>query len=156
MEYIEIIVAALCATSTMTLFSYLISESFRKLYKEPLLMQFLMTSFDVELSGRQKVIASWLIHYFIGLLFVVCYYLPVWLECSWYTISMMSGLLFGCIIGGIGIAGWEIMFKLSQANPPVDRKGYYLQLFVAHVIFGLTTAVIHLGFMYYLTAVLSK
>ena len=156
MEYIEIIVAALCATSTMTLFSYLISESFRKLYKEPLLMQFLMTSFDLDLSARQKVVASWVIHYLIGLLFVACYYLPVWLECAWYTISIASGLWFGCIIGGIGIAGWTVMFKLSPANPPVDPKGYYLQLFVAHIIFGLTVAAVHLSFMHYVTAALSK
>ena len=143
MEFIEIIIAALAATSAMTLFSYLISETFRKLYKEPLLLEFLMSSLDFKLSGRQKAIVSWSLHYFIGLLFVILYYLPIWLESDWYQVTIESGLIFGCIVGSVGIAGWNIMFRLSPMDPPADTGGYYLQLFFAHIIFALTVVTVH-------------
>jgi len=143
MEFIEIIIAALAGTSAMTLFSYLISETFRKLYKEPLLLEFLMSSLDFQLSGRQKTIVSWSLHYFIGLLFVFLFYLPIWLESDWYEVTIESGLIFGCIAGGVGIAGWNIMFRLSPMDPPVDTGGYYLQLFFAHIIFALTVVAVH-------------
>jgi hypothetical protein len=146
MEITELTVAAIMATSTMTLFSYMISKSFRKLYKEPVLLQYLMAAFDFELSKRQKVFASWVLHYFIGLLFVLCFYLPIWLDCAWYKIAIIPSVIFGCIIGCIGIAGWNIMFKLAPSNPPVNPIGYYLQLFLAHIVFAVTIVPVHLLF----------
>jgi hypothetical protein len=35
------------------------------------------------------------------------------------------------------------MFKLSNHKPAIDFKGYYIQLFFAHVIFGLTAAAVY-------------
>lgn len=139
MEIVEIIAISVIATSAMTLFSYIISEKFKKLYKEPVLLEYLMTSFSFKLSEKQKAILSWLIHYLIGLIFAVVYYLPVWFSLGWYKITLTSGIIFGCIIGIIGIISWHIMFRLSPEHPPVNPKGYFLQLFFAHIIFGITT-----------------
>lgn len=146
MECLETIVATITATSLMTLFSYMISNSFRELYKEPVLLEFLMSAFDFKLSDRQKTAAAWALHYLIGLHFAVLYFLPVWMETNWYEISLTSGAIFGCIIGVIGIIVWEILFKISPQHPPVKEEGYYVQLFVAHLIFGLTTATVKLLF----------
>lgn len=139
MDCLRVLLATVFATSAMTSFSYLLSESFRKLYKEPVLLQYLMTVFKLELSITGKKIASWLLHYFIGLLFVVLYQAPLWLDILSYRPTINTGLLFGGIIGCVGILGWEIMFRIAAANPPVKKSGYYIQLFVAHVIFGITT-----------------
>jgi hypothetical protein len=132
-----IIITAFAATSFMTAFSYLISESFRKLYKEPLLLQYLMSRWRLKLSPFAKMVAGWCIHYSIGLIFVAAYYL-LWAY-GMYEISWVSGLIFGCIIGTIGICSWEMMFTLSDHKPKIDFSGYYLQLFIAHLIFAVTT-----------------
>ncbi|MCG9790875.1 hypothetical protein [Flavobacterium algicola] len=140
---IEIIIASIVATSTMTLFSYMISVLTGKLFKEPVLLQFIFLVFGLQFTPKIKVIASWLLHYAIGLFFVLGYYLPVWLEWDWYNITLTSGLIFGVIIGTVGMLGWKIMFTLSKEKPPTDLEGYYLQLFIAHVIFGISTFLVH-------------
>lgn len=143
MEFLEIISSTLFATSAMTLFSYVISWLFRKNYKEPVLLEFLMSTFGFKVAKHYKVMASWSLHYFIGLIFVLSYYLPIWLNFNWYTITLFSGFVFGSIIGCIGIVFWKVMFTLSPKDPPTYTSGYYLQLFFAHIILGITTVVVH-------------
>ena len=120
MALATILMAAFAATSMMTAFSYLISVAFQKLYKEPLLLQYLLTRFHSRLSGMWKVVAGWTIHYIIGLIFVVGYYI-LW-RYNLYEITWLSGLAFGCIIGIIGIGGWVIMFGLSDNKPLLISK----------------------------------
>jgi len=141
MHFAIILLAAFAATSLMTLFSYIVSESFRKLYKEPLLLQYLMSAWHLELSAFAKKVAGWGIHYLIGIVFVAGYYL-LW-RFRLYEINWTSAVLFGSIIGIIGIIGWLVMFSLTAHKPKIDFKGYYLQLFVAHLIFGITTFLIY-------------
>lgn len=133
--FIQIGISFIVATSVMTLFSYIISVSFRELYKEPVLLSYCLTSLDISLSKGVKTALAWLIHYAIGFLFVLGYHL-IWkngiMEKSW-----ISALILGAISGIIGIMGWVIIFKISKHEPNIDFKGYYLQLFFAHVIFGL-------------------
>ena len=135
-----IFLSTLAATSLMTAFSYLMPVSFRELYNEPLLLQYLITRFHLGLTGRWKVIAAWTLHYLIGLIFVVAYYL-LW-RLNLYQITWLSGLIYGVIIGLIGIGGWAVMFGISGDKPRIDYKGYYLQLFFAHLVFGMTIFVI--------------
>ena len=133
---LQILISTIAATSAMTLFSYVISASFRELYKEPVLLTYLLTKFHVEVSPQTKTVLAWLLHYIIGLLFVIAYHF-LWT----YNIAEFSwriALLFGAISGIIGILGWIILFEIVPQKPNIDFKGYYLQLFFAHVIFGLT------------------
>lgn len=138
---LTIVVASIVATSVMSLFSYLISVSFRELYKEWVLLSYCLTSFSITLSKGTKTLLGWLIHYAIGLLFVVGYHV-VWendiMERTW-----TSALILGAISGIIGILSWVIIFKISKYVPSIDFQGYYLQLFFAHVIFGLTAFAIY-------------
>lgn len=122
----------------MTLFSYAISEGFRELYKEPVLLTFLLKQMKLELSVEKKKILAWLIHYIIGLLFVIGYHL-LWIN-NVLEISVLNAVLLGAICGIIGILGWVIMFKIAKYKPAIDFKGYYIQLFFAHVVFGLVAA----------------
>lgn len=130
---LEIFAAALAATTAMTLFSYFVSASFRKLYEEPLLLQYVMTRFSIQLETQEKAAAAWVIHYLIGLLFVWVYC------CVARSYSWTNALVFGSVIGIVGIAGWKIMFRLSGKPPQTDAGGYYLQLFIAHLVFAFTT-----------------
>lgn len=137
MEIVAILLATFIATSLMTAFSYLITETFKELYKEPVLLQYLMTRFEFNLSVKEKTVAGWIVHYTIGLLFVIAYYV-LW-KLGLYNLTWLSGLIYGCVIGIIGIGGWVFMFILADYKPSIDFKGYYLQLFFAHIVFGLAT-----------------
>lgn len=132
---LQIVISTIAATSMMTLFSYVVSASARKLYKEPVLLTYLLTVLDIEVSQQLKIILAWILHYIIGLAFVVGYHF-LWI----YNIVEMSrpiAFLLGAISGIIGILGWVGMFALSPKKPNIDFTGYYLQLFAAHVIFGI-------------------
>lgn len=141
MEIAIILLAAFAATSLMTAFSYLVSEGFRELYKEPVLLQYLMTRFNFGITGNWKVIAGWTIHYIIGLIFVLIFHF-LW-KSGYFEITWLTGLIYGAIIGIVGIGGWVVMFILSNYKPRIDFKGYYFQLFIAHLVFAMTTVFIY-------------
>ncbi|GGF05254.1 hypothetical protein GCM10011518_13060 [Flavobacterium limi] len=128
----------------MTLFSYTISAGFRELYKEPVLLTFLLTQLKIDVSIKTKATLAWLLHYFIGFIFVVIYHI-LWVN-NILKLSFLNAFLLGSISGIIGIAGWMILFRLADYKPKIDFKGYYIQLFFAHIIFGLVAAL-----FYYLT-----
>jgi len=138
---LQILVATIAATSAMTLFSYAISASFRELYKEPVLLTFLLVQLKIDVSIKTKAILAWLLHYFIGFIFVFIYHL-VWIH-NILQLSFLNALLLGAASGIIGITGWILLFKLSNYKPDIDYKGYYIQLFFAHVIFGLVAALFY-------------
>lgn len=133
---LQILISSFAATSVMTLCSYVISASARELYKEPVLLTYVLSSLHIEIGPNLKKVLSWIFHYLIGLFFVIGYHF-VWsnqlLEISW-----ASSIILGAIIGTIGIIGWVILFNLVPQKPNIDYKGYYIQLFIVHVIFSIT------------------
>ena len=140
MDVIRIILATLVGTTLMTAFSYLISNAFNKLYKEPVLLNYLLQFLEINMSDNVKKLAGWAIHYIIGLLFVVIY------DILWqYVIdfSWLSGIIFGMISGIIGIISWIFMFKIPNDQLNIDYKGYYTQLFFAHIIFALGVVIVY-------------
>ncbi|MFL9831750.1 hypothetical protein ABS764_12920 [Flavobacterium sp. ST-87] len=139
--FIQILISSLVATSVMTLFSYIISESFRELYKEPVLLSYCLTALAISLSAKTKNVLGWIIHYAIGFLFVFGYYL-LW-ENEIISETWIAAFILGAISGIIGILSWVIIFKISDYNPKIDFKGYYLQLFFVHVIFGLSAFAVY-------------
>lgn len=133
---LQILISSIAATSAMTLFSYAVSASARELYKEPVLLSYILGHLHLEVSPNIKNILAWILHYIIGLGFVIAYHF-LWtyniLELTWPI-----GILLGAISGIIGIITWFILFKMIPQKPTIDFKGYYLQLFGAHLIFGFT------------------
>lgn len=137
----QIVLATIAATSAMTLFSYAISASFRELYKEPVLLTFLLTQLKIDVSIKTKATLAWLLHYFIGFIFVLIYHF-LWVN-NILKLSFLNALLLGSLSGIIGITGWMILFRLADYKPKIDFKGYYIQLFFAHIIFGLIAALFY-------------
>lgn len=138
---LQLIIVSIAATSAMTLFSYAASASFQELYKEPVLLTFMLTKLNIELQPQSKAVLAWWLHYFIGFLFVLAYHL-LWVR-DILPISFLSAFILGFISGIIGVLGWMIMFKMSNHQPPIDFKGYYFQLLLAHIIFGLVATAIY-------------
>lgn len=137
----QILITTIAATSLMTLFSYVVSASARELYKEPVLLTYLLSSLKIEVSPQIKTFLAWLLHYIIGLLFVLIYhYLWVYdlVEMSW-----PAAFVLGAASGIIGIFGWILLFKIVPQKPNIDFKGYYVQLFFAHIIFGVVAFLVY-------------
>ena len=139
--FLQILIASIAATSAMTLFSYVISTSFRELYKEPVLLTFVLSKLNLDLSLKTKATLAWLLHYFIGVIFVVIYHF-LWFN-NILKLSILCAILLGGISGIIGIISWMFMFKITDHKPAIDFKGYYIQLFFAHIIFGITAALVY-------------
>lgn len=142
MDILKILLATLIGTSVMTLFSYAMSEAFRKLFKEPVLLNLLVDRAGIaEIHDSRRNLLGWVLHFLVGLTFVILYD-RIWawteLEPSWTT-----GLIFGAISGITGILAWMTMFALHPHEPRIDFKKYYLQLFFAHVLFGLGATAVY-------------
>jgi hypothetical protein len=130
--FIQLVVVSIAATSAMTLFSYAASTRFRELYKEPVLLAYVLIRLKFDLPIKSTI--GWLLHYVIGFLFVLGYHI-LWHK-NILPISILSALLLGVLSGIIGILSWMFIFKITDHEPTVDFKGYYLQLFVSHIIFA--------------------
>lgn len=139
--FIQLLIVSITSTSAMTAFSYAASGKFQELYKEPVLLSYMLKIFKVKLPGQSKTTWGWIVHFLIGYWFVIVYY---WL---WITdilpISLLSALLLGALSGIIGILGWMLIFKLSSDQPKINFKRYYFQLFIAHIIFAIVATAIY-------------
>lgn len=143
MEVLLIVVSGFIATSLMTLFSYLISNIKGRQFREPELLNILIsrsTLFPWKIKKDSWV--GWAIHYSIGWFFVICFYL-IW-KYTKMEPSVATGALFGFLAGIIGISGWKIFFLLHHDPPEIDFKNFYIQLIVAHIIFGLGAVLVFL------------
>jgi hypothetical protein len=134
MNVFKIMIAAFSATNIMTTFSYIISLSYNRLFKEPVMLNFILDNMGITLKGKWKKAGGWLAHYIIGFFFALIY------ETLWrYTgikFGWLSGIAFGIASGVVGIIGWHIIYRLPDEKPVAHLREYYLQLFFAHIIFA--------------------
>lgn len=141
MEILKILIATIVGTGIMTAFSYYVSEKFNKLFKEPVLLNLIISSLGVDLIPERKNMLGWIIHFAIGLTFVYCYHF-IW-EYTDFDPTWFCGLFFGIISGLIGIFSWFFLFQLPPNPPKTHFKKYYLQLFIAHVLFALGVVAVY-------------
>ena len=138
----RLIITAIFSTTMMTLFSYLYEARHSSKFKEPQLLNFLLCfSIVFPIKPHKKSWWGWLIHYLIGGIFVLIFkgliIYGLMEESFWYA------LLYGLLIGLVGIAGWKCMFTMVGKPPSLNKKHYYIHLWLDHLIFGAT-----MGFVY--------
>ena len=132
-----IVISSAVAILFMTLFSYIVGRLRNKEFTEPVHLNDLLRRINLQTSSdKYHHPAGWIIHYAVGLVFVIGYHL-LWSH-HVLAITLRNGSILGAICGLIGIAGWHITLSIHPDPPPIHLKEYYLQLFFAHVIFGLT------------------
>ncbi|MDT0675421.1 hypothetical protein [Autumnicola musiva] len=144
MNFYVILFASVISTSVMTIFTYICAAVKRGQFRPPELLNMLISRssiFPVEVGKTS--FAGWIIHYSIGFFFVVIFSL-LWNFFS-VEISLLSGIIFGFGAGLIGIGGWKIMFVLNENPPEIELKSYFLQLLLAHILFGISASLV---FMY--------
>jgi len=139
MDILKLLIAAFSATNIMTTYSYVVSISFKKQFKEPLMLNFILDGAGIKLTGKVKKFSGWLAHYLIGFAFVLVY------ESIWHYTNVefgfVSAIAFGVVSGFVGIACWRIIDGLPDGNPHIPSKEYAIQLFFGHVIFAVAVVV---------------
>jgi hypothetical protein len=134
----DILLSSLTATTLMTLFSQLVSEAENEKFNEPKLLDDLVNNLHPTVNKEVSKISGWAGHYAIGLVFSALY--AAYLEKTHTKPNVQNSIISGIVGGAIGILGWHSMFK-SHHNPPgVNLKKFYIQLMLAHIIFGATAA----------------
>ena len=131
----ETVVTALAATTMMTIFSYLLSYIVKVKFKEPEHLSVMLKRIPI----HDKV-AGWSVHYFVGLLFVVAYFI-IWNKCI--RANMNSGLAIGAINGLVAILVWHLTLKLHPHPPRIHRRPFYIQLVPAHIVFAIAATWIY-------------
>jgi hypothetical protein len=124
----SIILQCLVATSLMTAFSYGLSILTQRQLREPELLNQILAP-----QHQKTRPTGWIIHYAIGLVFIIVYeitFAPRYSTFAAYTVA-------GIVSGIIGIAGWFITLNIIPRPPAIDRKLHYAQLLPAHAVFAI-------------------
>lgn len=134
---LQIALGTILGTSIMTLFSYLISNWLNKQFKEPLLLNILLQRskfVDKDISP----LSGWILHYAVGAIMVSIYHL-IWTYTS-INPTILIGSIFGFISGFPAVAVWKAVFTMHSNPPNIDFKAHYMQLIIAHILFGIGAA----------------
>jgi hypothetical protein len=137
--FIHTSIVAVVATSLMTMVSYVLGSIRKKKFSEPELLNDLIRGFSWKCLHRFTRVAGWCIHYLVGFIFIVIY--QVYWNVSESDPTIVNGVVLGAISGIVGICGWKLSFFLHPNPPQIDFKEYYLQLFLVHVVFGLSASI---------------
>jgi hypothetical protein len=128
LQVVSVIIQCVIATSLMTAFSYGLSLITRKQLREPELLNKVLNP-----AKPATRIAGWLIHYLVGLLFIVIYQVTFATTHPTFAVYLLAGGLSG--LGGI--AAWFTVLNIHPHPPAVDRVAFYIQLLPAHVVFAI-------------------
>ena len=130
---------SLGATIGMTLFSYLVSHNKNEKFLEPLILNQLV--YPGQKSQNAHHAMGYILHFLVGLLFTFVY---KWI---WGKLKIrpffLNSKLMGAFNGLAGIAGWHLTYKLHNNPPHLKLKKYYVQLFIAHIIFGMLNGILY-------------
>ena len=139
----NIVAESFVAIILMTLFSYIAGILRKKQFTEPVILNDLLRRINVVKSkNNYRNPLGWIIHYTVGLIFIICYHF-IWSH-NFLAPTVLNGALLGGVCGVIGIAGWHTTLSIHPNPPAIDLKEYYIQLFFAHVIFGISATITEL------------
>lgn len=133
---LNILVISFGATTLMTSFSYMASFLANRNFREPQLLNMVLNnSRFFPFSVKKKSIVGWILHYLIGILFTFSAFIILFFT-DWAADNSF-GILFGAAAGITGIIWWSITLKNFDQIIPHSRNSFYVQLLIAHVLFGL-------------------
>jgi hypothetical protein len=135
MNVVSIFLQCLVATSLMTAFSYGLSVLTHRQFREPELLNQILAP-----QHRKTGPTGWVIHYAVGLLFIITYEFTFASQSPTFAAYAVAGIASGII----GIAGWSITLNIISRPPAIDRQLHYAQLLPAHVVFAIGACVTRL------------
>ncbi len=136
---LRILLSCIVGTSLMTGYSYWKAKKIQEQFEEPEMLGKLVHRLAPEtISPQSSTLAGWTMHYAIGGSFVLIYD-QIWKNTSLKP-GVISGLLLGAPSGLIGMLAWATMLKTHPDPPRTHLKKHLKQLFFAHIIFGISSA----------------
>jgi hypothetical protein len=135
----KVLVAGVTGTTFMTLFSDVVSKVKASNYNEAEILGELLNRIT-SLDKQQSRIAGYVGHYGMGQVFAAAY--VAYLKKTNTRPNLINGALYGALSGVAGAFIWHSTFKAHPNPPCVDLKNYYKQLVLAHVIFGVSAALV--------------
>jgi len=134
-KQVKVFNAAILGTSVMTAFSYLFSYLSRNNTREPELLGKMIHRFFPGMSKPFSRAGAWTAHYAVGLLFAELYG-QIWQRTADRP-TVKDGLVFGGLSGIAAILIWKFTLEAHPFAPAVDFKNFALNLFLAHMVFGI-------------------
>lgn len=138
MDVTKTISSGIGGTSLMSLFSYLISDSKHRNFREPEILGELIQRLIPDMDKQYADIAGWGMHYMTGTVFTSIYD-QIWKKTSIQP-SIKSGAVLGALSGLVGIAVWRAVVKMHPKPPIKNHSAYYKHLLLAHIFFGIAAA----------------
>lgn len=136
---LKVLLSSLAGTSLMTAYSYWKAKENNEQFEEPELLSKLAHRLAPDkISTEISIPMGWITHYAIGYAFNMAYD-QVWKR-GVMKPGIFSGLLLGAPSGLLGMAAWATAFKLHPDPPKTHLKNHLKQLFVAHILFGTSSA----------------
>ena len=134
-QVVKIALAGIVGTSAMTIYSYLLSNSRNKNFREPALLAEMVGKLNSSISKKDAQTIGWVMHYGVGVFFASVYHFLL----KHKTGKVKTGALVGGITGLVGVSIWQLSFLLHPRPPRTDYKKFYGQLMIGHIIFGIVT-----------------
>lgn len=136
-----ILLSGIVATTTMTIFSHLVSQIRNREFNEAqLLNKFIDNTKGLPEIPNENALLGWFLHYGIGIVFAAWMYC-LFISSEWQP-TLWLGAVLGLIAGMVGAVGWLSLFAFHPNAPETDLKEFLIQLLMAHCIFGATVAAI--------------
>jgi H+/Cl- antiporter ClcA len=128
----------------MTLFSYALSASKKRNFREPALLGKMIHRLIPAIKKIQAHEAGWLLHYGVGVFFASVYHVILKKQ-PHRNNRLYTGAALGAVTGLAGAAIWRVAFHLHPNPPRPAYRRFYGQLIVAHIIFGVVTCLLLQG-----------
>lgn len=137
MDLLKIAGAALTGTSAMTLFSYAVSDTRNKQFREPeILSKLIKRLLHVQDKTTAKT-EGWALHYAVGTGFAFAY--DQLFKHSRLKPDFLTGIMLGAASGLIGSLAWNMVLKTHPHPPKLQLKRYFGHLLIAHILYGTVT-----------------
>ncbi|WP_179377160.1 hypothetical protein [Winogradskyella wichelsiae] len=130
------LLALFTSVGAMTLFSALMSVILKYELRENILLSKVMSGHSLNQKESPKYVTlGWLVHFLIGGFFLMIY-TYLWLNTALIQ-HVLGSIVYGVIIGILGILGCTILFKITPNSPRINYKVFYMQLIAAHIFYSL-------------------
>jgi len=134
MKTTDIILAGIVGTTAFTAFSYLVSKTMDKNFKEPRLLGKMVDDIMPGMQEKESQFTGWLIHYLTGVAFAGAY--NALIDSTGIKPSVRNGVIAGAVSGFPAGLLWDTSLKLHPTPPRKRTANYYLHLALGHAIFG--------------------
>ena len=134
------VIAGIAGTLPMTAYSFVMSKQRNRNFREHHLLGTLLRRLVNGGSRKSSKVAGWIVHLAVGVLFAEVYAFIS------KKIMLKPAVPAGALLGGLSaipsVLAWHLSLETHPYPPAVDRKRFYGQLIIAHVVFGVVAVVV--------------